>query len=94
VKGRAENALLALPFAEVTIFRPGIVQPLHGVASRTPAYRALYTVLAPLFPLLRALAPGQVTDTERIGRAMIHVALAGSPKRVLESRDIGAATAS
>lgn len=90
VKGRAENALLALPFAEVTIFRPGIVQPLHGAASRSPTTRILYAVLAPLFPLVRALSPGSVVDTERIGRAMIRVALAGSPKRVLESADIGA----
>lgn len=93
VKGRAENALLALPFAEVTIFRPGLIRPLHGITSRTAAYRALYTILAPLWPVIERAAPARVTTTERIGRAMLHVALAGSPRRVLETADINAASA-
>lgn len=92
-KGRAENALLALPFTEVTIFRPGVIQPLHGITSRTAAYRVLYTVLAPLVPLIKALAPGLITTTERVGRAMINVAAHGSAKRILESADINAAAA-
>jgi len=91
VKGRAENALLALPFDEVTIFRPGIVQPLHGITSRTPWTRATYAVLGPLIPLVERFAPGSVTTTERIGRAMIHIADHGSKKRVLENADINAA---
>ena len=93
VKGRAENALLAMPFEQVTIFRPGIIQPLHGITSRTFSYRVLYSALAPLIPVVHALAPGQITTTERIGRAMIRVALAGSAKRVLLNADINAAAA-
>jgi uncharacterized protein YbjT (DUF2867 family) len=93
VKGRAENALLAMPFGEVTVFRPGVIQPLHGITSRTRSYRVLYAALAPLMPVLHAIAPSQLTTTERIGRAMLHVALAGSSKRVLESADINAAAA-
>ncbi|MGH8447301.1 MAG: NAD(P)H-binding protein, partial [Solimonas sp.] len=30
VKGRTENALQALPFKAVYLFRPGVIQPLHG----------------------------------------------------------------
>jgi hypothetical protein len=36
----------------------------------------------------KALFPKYVTTTEQMGRAMIQVALAGAPKRVLENRDI------
>jgi uncharacterized protein YbjT (DUF2867 family) len=93
VKGRAENALLALPFDEVTIFRPGIVRPLHGITSRTAWTRATYTLLGPLLPIVERLAPGSVTTTERIGRAMIHVADRGSKKRILENADINAIAA-
>lgn len=93
VKGRAENALLGMPFGEVTVFRPGLIQPLHGITSRTLSYRALYAVLGPLMPILGSAAPGLVTTTERIGRAMLHVALASSAKRVLESSDINLAAA-
>ena len=53
----------------------------------------LYAALAPLIPVVHALAPGQITTTERIGRAMIRVALAGSAKRVLLNADINAAAA-
>jgi uncharacterized protein YbjT (DUF2867 family) len=93
VKGRAENALLAMPFEQVTIFRPGIIQPLHGIRSRTFSYRLLYAVLSPLIPVVHALAPGQITTTERIGRAMLQVARVGSAKRVLTNADINAAAA-
>lgn len=42
VKGRTENALRRLPFKAVYLFRPGIIQPLNGIQSKTPAYRTFY----------------------------------------------------
>ena len=35
VKGKTENALLRLPFKAAYMFRPGVIQPLHGVQSKT-----------------------------------------------------------
>jgi uncharacterized protein YbjT (DUF2867 family) len=92
VKGQAENALLALPFRAVYVFRPAFVQPMHGIQSRTALYRALYAVGAPLYPLWRRFLPNYVTTTEQMGRAMIAVARRGAPKRVLENEDINAAS--
>jgi uncharacterized protein YbjT (DUF2867 family) len=88
VKGMTENALLRLPFQAVFLFRPGAIQPLHGIRSRTPLYRILYRVLAPLFPLLKVVAPDSFTTTEQLGRAMLQAALEGAPKTILETRDI------
>ena len=88
VKGQTENAVLELPFKAAYVFRPAFIQPLHGITSRTKMYRITYAVMAPLYPVLKTLAPGHVTTTERIGRAMIRVARQGASKRVLESRDI------
>jgi uncharacterized protein YbjT (DUF2867 family) len=88
VKGATENALLRLPFKAAYLFRPGFIQPLHGIRSRTPLYRLIYAVLAPLFPVWNALLPDQVTTTERIGRAMLAVARRGAPRAVLETRDL------
>jgi uncharacterized protein YbjT (DUF2867 family) len=88
VKGRTENALLRLPFKAVYLFRPGVIQPLHGIRSKTASYRVLYTLSKPLFPLLRALFPQHILSTESIGRAMLNVARRGAPKRVLEAPDI------
>lgn len=39
VKGKTENGLLRLPFKAAFMFRPGVVQSLHGVRSKTTAYR-------------------------------------------------------
>jgi len=88
VKGQTENALLKMPFKASFMFRPGIIQPLHGIRSKTTAYRVFYFVLAPLLPLLRRLFPRYITTTEQIGRAMLHVARAGAPKNILETVDI------
>jgi uncharacterized protein YbjT (DUF2867 family) len=88
VKGRAENALLRLPFKAVYLFRPAVIQPMHGIKSRTTLYRLPYLVLRPLIPWLRRRFPQYVTTTEQLGRAMIAVAKHGAEKTVLESADI------
>ena len=69
VKGETENALLALPFKASFMFRPGFIQPLHGIVSKTKLYRAIYAVMGPLYPVLKTLAPSYVTTTENVGRA-------------------------
>lgn len=92
VRGRTENDLARLPI-KTFVVRPLAVQPLGGIRSRTPAYQVLYTVLAPLAPLLRRLFPAYVTTTQEIGRAMIALARHGSSKRILENRDFAAAAA-
>jgi uncharacterized protein YbjT (DUF2867 family) len=89
VKGKTENAILRLPFKAAYMFRPGIIQPVHGARSKTTAYRVGYALAKPLLPLLRRLFPRYILTTEEIGRAMIHVAKRGAPKKVLESWDIG-----
>ena len=91
VKGATENALHRVGFRAVYSFRPGYIQPMDGITSRTGWYRALYAVGAPLYPLLKALAPRYVTTTEAMGRAMINVARHGWSKPVLESPDINSA---
>ncbi len=90
VKGATENALPRLPL-QAYLFRPGYIQPVHGVTSRTRSTRLLNAVTTPLYPILRRVLPGQVTTTERMGRAMINVARHGAPTRILGPRDINAA---
>jgi hypothetical protein len=72
------------------MFRPGLIQPMHGITSRTRSYRIIYAIVGPLYPLLKALIPSQVTTTEKVGKAMLQVARRGAPKPVLETRDINA----
>jgi uncharacterized protein YbjT (DUF2867 family) len=94
VKGATENALLQLPFVRAVMFRPGYIQPLHGITSSTAWYRAAYAILSWLYPLLVRVAPKWVTTTEQIGKGMLAVAKRGAPKAVLETTDINALTLS
>lgn len=88
VKGRTENALKALPFAGVYLFRPAIIQPLHGIQSKTSSYRRFYRLTRPLLPMMTRLFPSLVVTSEEVGQAMLNAARRGSGRLVLESRDI------
>jgi uncharacterized protein YbjT (DUF2867 family) len=87
VKGRTENALLRLPL-NAYMFRPGFIQPLDGIQSKTPSYRLFYKVAGPLMPMLSRALPRQILTTREIGQAMLAVARSGYPTRILETRDI------
>jgi hypothetical protein len=88
VKGRTENALLRLPFKAAYMFRPGAIQPMDGIRSKTALYQAVYSLTGPLLPLLQRAFPHAVTTTTQLGRAMLTVAKEGAPASILETRDI------
>jgi uncharacterized protein YbjT (DUF2867 family) len=88
VKGRTENALLAMDM-RAYMFRPGWIQPVHGETSRTRWYRLAYAMGSWLYPVLRRVASGHVTTTERLGRAMLAVVrLDGGGPHILHSPEI------
>jgi uncharacterized protein YbjT (DUF2867 family) len=89
VKGKTENALLRLPF-HAWMFRPGIIQPMDGIKSKTPLYRAMYILMTPLLTPLRWALPNMVVTTSEIGQAMLAVARFGYGSRILETKDIRA----
>lgn len=86
VRGRLENHLMALG-GPIWIFRPGVIQPMKGVRSRTRLYRIPYTIFGPLIRLLRAI-PGFATSTDHLGLALIRVARVGADGNHFETREI------
>jgi uncharacterized protein YbjT (DUF2867 family) len=86
VKGRAENALARMGFAHVYNFRPGFMKPTAGQTR----VRTYYLFVGRLYPLLRLVAPNQVSTMQEVGVAMINATLLGHPKTVLEIREIKA----
>jgi uncharacterized protein YbjT (DUF2867 family) len=88
VKGRTENALRRLPFKASYMFRPGVIQPMHGARSKTRVYAVTYMLVGWLLPVLRAMSPRRVLTTELVGQAMLAVARRGAPQVVLEPGDI------
>jgi uncharacterized protein YbjT (DUF2867 family) len=87
VKGATENALLRL-FPKAVMIRPGYIQPMHGIASPSKWTRRAYDVVGLTYPLLRALFPRSVTNTEELARAMIRAARGESQKKILEPADL------
>ena len=87
VKGKTENELFALPFKASYMFRPGYIQPMKGIKSRTKLYALFYLFLSPVYYLLRPFH-GMVTDTVSVGRAMINIARKGYDKRIITNQDI------
>lgn len=88
VKGKTENALLAMPFRAAYMFRPGLIQPLDGITSKTASYRVLYKLTSPLLTLARRFWPQYVTTTEELGLAMLAAAERGTEKRIVEAQQI------
>jgi uncharacterized protein YbjT (DUF2867 family) len=88
VKGKTENEVLRLPFKAAYMFRPGVIEPLYGIRSKTTAVRLLYVLTKPFLPIFRWAFPDFILTTEQIGRAMLAVARNGAPKPILESKDI------
>ncbi len=84
VKGKTENDIMKLPFKAVYAYRPGFIQPTPGLKNSLTFSK----LLAPFFPVMRALLPKYVCTLEDVGRSMINVVRQGYSKGVLECADI------
>jgi uncharacterized protein YbjT (DUF2867 family) len=92
-KGEAENALRAMAFPRVYIFRPAYIYPVEP--RREPNFS--YRLLRAIYPVFRVLFPNQVIPADDLARAMVDVALRETQKTgclVFENRDIRAMAAS
>lgn len=83
VKGATENELLRL-FRRGVMFRPGMMRATPGQKN----LKGWYGAIAWIYPIGRWLAPGSFCTLQEVGQAMINAATIGSPKKVLEVRDI------
>jgi uncharacterized protein YbjT (DUF2867 family) len=92
-KGQAENALRAMAFPRVYIFRPAYIYPVEP--RREPNFS--YRLLRAIYPVFRVLFPNQVIPANDLARAMVDVALRETQEKgdlVFENRDIRALAAS
>ena len=92
-KGEAENALLAMGFPHVYLFRPAYIYPAEPRKEPNFSYRLMRAV----YPAFRALFPNQVIRADDLARAMVDVAVQERTEpgaTVFEKRDIRAMTKS
>src|SRR3984885_1715273 len=88
-KGQAENALLAMAFPHVYIFRPAYIYPVEPRKEPNFSYRLLRAI----YPVFRVLFRNQVIPADHLATAMVDVVLHENSKRasvVLENHDIRA----
>lgn len=88
VKGQTENDLVKVGFKKAIMFRPGIIIPLRGIKSRTKSYQFMYDYFGWLIKIIKAFWPNSVTDTTKIGRAMINAPEYGRDGSILNPKDI------
>jgi len=84
VKGKAENALMKLPFKKVYNFRPGLMKPIEGQKN----VKGYYKIISRLYPVLSAIFPNNSSTLHEVGLAIINSVLKGYPKQILEIKDI------
>lgn len=94
VKGKTENAILALPFKKAYMFRPGFIQPMKGIKSSTKMYNTMYTLIKPFMPVLKLFFPKSITNTDRVGKAIINSVAIGYNKTHLDNKAINQLAAS
>jgi uncharacterized protein YbjT (DUF2867 family) len=87
-KGEAENALLAVGFPCVYLFRPAYIYPVEPRKEPNFSYR----LLRASYPAFQLLFPNQVIRADDLARAMVDVAAQGTDRgaKVFENRDIRA----
>jgi len=83
VKGKTENDLMKLGFGAVYNFRPGVMMPFDGQKNWKG-----YVIF--LVKAIRLFVPSKVLTLSEVGKAMIRASYKGSPKQVMEVKDIKA----
>ncbi len=84
VKGKTENDLMKLPFAQVYNFRPGIIESGPGMKNTIKAYNYFKWLL----PVIKLFSKNGVVSLSEIGQAMIKATTKGYKKQILEVKDI------
>lgn len=81
VKGKTENALMAMLFKKEYNFRPGGMLTSPGQKNGKAIY---YFIIK----LIRIISPKSICTMQEVGMAMINIVLNGYPKQIIEIPDI------
>lgn len=87
VKGKTENTLINMGFKATYMFRPGYIQPMKGVKSKTFWYDSLYMIFKPIYYILKHF-PSSATNSKNMGKAMINLICNDAPSQILHNKEI------
>jgi hypothetical protein len=76
-----------MSFKHAYMFRPGYIQPLRGIKSRTNWYSLIYMIFSPIYLILKHF-PSSATNTINIGKAMINAVVKEPELNIFNNKDI------
>jgi len=83
-KGMAENQLIALGLGNFHSVRPSYIYPDEPRTEPNIAYR----IYRRMYPLIKRLGPNFSVPSSRLAAVMLHLALNGDHRTILENKDI------
>ena len=86
VKGKAENYILNKGLKDAYMIRLGLLIPENGIKAKTKLYNLFYTLMKPLYPLMRLLPT--ITTSSKLGLAMINCLYFPLKNKYLDNKKI------
>ena len=86
VKGKAENYILNKGLKDAYMIRLGLLIPENGIKAKTKLYNLFYTLMKPLYPLMRLLPA--ITTSSKLGLAMINCLYFPSKNKYIDNKKI------
>ena len=86
VKGKTENYILNKGLKDAYMIRLGLLIPENGIKAKTKLYNLFYTLMKPLYPLMKLLPT--ITTSRKLGLAMINCLYFPSKNKYLDNRKI------
>ena len=86
VKGKAENYILNKGLKDAYMIRLGLLIPENGIKAKTKLYNLFYTLMTPLFPLMKLFPT--ITTSSKLGLAMINSVYYPNSNKYLDNKKI------
>ena len=86
VKGKTENYILNKGLKDAYMIRLGLLIPENGIKAKTKLYNLFYTLMKPLYPLMKLLPT--ITTSSKLGLAMINCLYFPLENKYLDNKKI------
>jgi len=86
VKGKTENYILNKGLKDAYMIRLGLLIPENGIKAKTKLYNLFYTLMKPLYPLMKLLPT--ITTSSKLGLAMINCLYFPLKNKYLDNKTI------
>jgi len=86
VKGKTENYILNKGLKDAYMIRLGLLIPENGIKAKTKLYNLFYTLIKPLYPLMKLLPT--ITTSSKLGLAMINCLYFPLENKYLDNKKI------